>query len=842
MAISETSFINPDKTSKRDLHTYSTINHYITHLKKNIMIPSMKSTSFMTLFSFALFLNIASAQTYPYFQDSPDSEIYDYSWLWVNEPSELEIVGADNHRFPVETATPPQQGMNSLRLKWKSVATGNWQAIVAGSGWAAKNVSDTDTLLFYFFSGPGLNAASLPLVFLEDTQNIQTTGVAIGDYSGNIPPGVWFRITIPMEVFLNAGDPVDFTAIKTIGFGQNVSDNVQHTLFVDDMRIFKGDGSSTPVAAPQGLTARGYDSHVYLTWQPNTESNLNGYEIYQSINGGASFAKRAVVGKYDTIYTDFVREQGTNLTLKYKLTALNDMNEPSGFSNTVDVSTYDMTDDELLEMVQEATFRYFYDFAHPASGMARERNTSGNTVTSGGTGFGIMALLVGVERGFITRDQGVAHITKILNFLETADRFHGVWPHWLNGNTGQVIPFSEKDNGGDLVETAFLVQGLLAARQYFDQATSEEQAIVQKITTLWETVEWDWYRKDGGNYLYWHWSPTYGWDMNMQVRGPNEAAVIYLLAIASPTYGVPASLWHDGWASSSYYENGKFFYGYQLWVGWDYGGPLFFAHYSYLGFDPRNIKDQYANYFQNNKNHTLINRAYCIANPKSYEGYGENCWGLTASDDPYGYMAHEPTSDRDNGTITPTAALSSMPYTPVESLGALKHFYRNLGDKIWGNYGFTDSFNEEVSWYATSYLAIDQGPIIDMIENYRSGLLWEKFMANPEIQPALDAIGFVYDPDAVEENGLESKNSMHCFPNPAGKEFTIEFKIDQSETISVELLNLFGEKLQTIIEASRHNPGTHLVEFSTEDTPSGFYLVRMNIDGSSFTEKLIIQK
>jgi hypothetical protein len=180
-----------------------------------------------------------------------------------------------------------------------------------------------------------------------------------------------------------------------------------------------------------------------------------------------------------------------------------------------------------------------------------------------------------------------------------------------------------------------------------------------------------------------------------------------------------------------------------LFVGPNLGGPLFFAHYSFMGFDPRNIKDDYANYFEQNRNHSLINRGWCIANPFHYDGYGPNCWGLTASDDPWGYLAHAPGSGTDNGTITPAAALPSMPYTPPESLDALKHFYRVYGQDLWGEYGFYDAFNPKENWFADSYLAIDQGPIINMIENFRSGLLWDNFMANPEIKPALDAIGFV---------------------------------------------------------------------------------------------------
>jgi len=794
--------------------------------------------AFMAIFVFFSFS--AKAQTYLYFQDSPDPDLYDYSWMELTPPSELERLGTELRRFPVESITPAQQGLNSLRLKWRSKDGGGWFAIAAGMNWTDKNISDTDTVSFFLCSVEGISPENLPKIFFEDTDNLKSIMISLTEYSGTLPAGTWVKVKVPMEPFLTQPDPINYTKIKTMGFTQNLADDIEHTLYVDDVRVYKGTGVSPPVSVPQGLTAKGYDSHVFLTWNKNPENYVGGYEIFQSDNGGQDFSKVGVVGSSDTIFTAFVRDLGTNLSLQYKITALNEANEPSGFSDVVDVSTYNMTDEQLLDMVQEATFRYFWDHAHPTSGLARERFGSGNTVTSGGSGFGIMAILVGIERGFITREQGIERMLKIVNFLQSADRFHGAWSHWLNGETGAVIPFSEKDNGGDLVETAFLVQGLLAARQYFQEPNSQEQTIVEKITQLWESVEWDWYRKNNGNFLYWHWSPNYNWDMNMQVKGPNEAAVIYLLAIASPTHGVPASLWHDGWASSPYYENGGTFYGYQLWVGWDYGGPLFFAHYSHLGFDPRNIKDAYANYFNNNKNHTLINRAYCIANPKNYTGYSENCWGLTASDDPYGYSAHEPTSARDNGTITPTAALSSTPYTPEESIAALKHFYRNLGGRIWGNYGFVDAFNEEVNWFASSYIAIDQGPIIDMIENYRSGLLWESFMANPEIQPALNAIGFVNDPQAIEEDENDENGLLQCFPNPAGEEVTIGFKILQNQNVSLELVNIYGQKIKTWVSPSMFYVGEHKVKIILDEIPSGLYLIRLNHATGTLCEKFLV--
>lgn len=399
-----------------------------------------------------------------------------------------------------------------------------------------------------------------------------------------------------------------------------------------------------------------------------------------------------------------------------------------------------ITDEELLTLVQQQTFKYFWDFAHPASGMARERNTSGDLVTSGGSGFGIMAIIVGIERGFITRQQGIERLDKILDFLETADRFHGVWPHWMNGNTGDVIPFSTNDNGGDLVETSFLIQGLITFRQYLDSGNATENELINRINSLWQNVEWDWYRRDNQQVLYWHWSADKGWAMNMQIKGWNECLITYFLAAGSPTHSIPKTVYDQGWASNGGMQNGNTYEDIQLPLGYSFGGPLFFTHYSFLGLDPRNLSDAYANYWEQNTNHSLINYKYCVRNPKQFVGYNENCWGLTASDNHVGYSAHSPTNDL--GVITPTAALSSFPYTPDESMEALKFFYYIYGDKLWGNYGFYDAFNLTEGWVANSYLAIDQGPIIIMIENYRTGLLWDLFMSAPEVESAMTKLGF----------------------------------------------------------------------------------------------------
>ncbi len=403
-----------------------------------------------------------------------------------------------------------------------------------------------------------------------------------------------------------------------------------------------------------------------------------------------------------------------------------------------------ISDTALLELVQKQTFKYFWDFAHPVSGFARERSnvtTYGlETVAVGGSGMGIMAIIVAAERKWITRDTAAAHILKMVKFLRYADNFHGVFPHWLNGETGKVIPFSPKDDGGDLVETSYLLQGLLCAREYFNQNKVIEKQLRQRITWIWNEVEFNWYSRESANVLFWHWSPNNGWAMNHEIRGWNECLITYVLAASSPGHSIDRRTYVRGWTNGINFKNQRKYYDILLPLGPDFGGPLFFSHYSFLGLDPHGLKDRYANYWEQNVNHTMINRVYCLDNPKKFKGYGESCWGLTASDTYNGYNAFSPTND--NGTITPTAALSAFPYTPEYSMQALKHFYFDLGDKIWGKYGFTDAFNETQNWYADNYLAIDQGPIVCMIENYRTGLLWKLFMQIPEVNAGLKKLGF----------------------------------------------------------------------------------------------------
>jgi hypothetical protein len=436
------------------------------------------------------------------------------------------------------------------------------------------------------------------------------------------------------------------------------------------------------------------------------------------------------------ILTGLKSTTGSNLTTAAALNLISSIDSTDKFPQ--------ISDSALLTLVEQQTFNYFWNFGHPVSGMARERTSSGDMVTTGGSGFGVMSMLVGVQRGFITRDNALSRIDTIVNFLTNkATRYHGAFSHWINGSTGATMPFSTQDDGADIVETSYMMQGLLCARQFFNSMSdSNEINLRNRINVLYDSIEWNWFSQNNQNVLYWNWSPDYNWAVNVQVGGWSEAMITYVLAASSnvDSNTIPKIVYDNGWAHNGGIKNGQSFYGIPLPLGPDYGGPLFFAHYSFLGVNPNNLTDAYANYWTQDTAHAKINYSYCVANPNHFNGYSNLCWGLTASDIQNGYTASSPTNDV--AVIAPTAAISSLPYTPTESMNAIRFFYYKLGDKIWSQYGFVDAFNLSNVWFDTDCLAIDQGPEIIMIENYRSGLLWNLFMSCPEVQRGMTNLGF----------------------------------------------------------------------------------------------------
>lgn len=525
------------------------------------------------------------------------------------------------------------------------------------------------------------------------------------------------------------------------------------TIFVDNMRL----RNPQDPPQPSELALVAFEKHVDLAWNASDEPGLDGYNVYRGDNVGGPFVKLNGPPLTTTSYRNNV---GPGAPTGYYYVATQVGGNELANSTVVEAAYNGLTDDALLDLIQESHFRYFWEFGHPNCGLAREGINMGhslNTVTTGGTGMGLITFIVGAERGYETRADIAARVLQILTFLEdTTPRYHGAWSHHYNGITGATIAFAgAMDNGGDLVETAFLVEGILSVRQYFDDPVDPvEVEIRSRATSMWEGVEWDWYRRfPGSNILYWHWSPDFDFALNHQVRGYNEAMMVYLLAVASPTHPMPAAAYTSGWAGVGGYDNGNTFYGITQDVGPIGGGPLFFTHYSNLGFDPQYKRDSHTNYFENARNISLLHREYAIDNPNDFVGYNAFGWGLTASFDPFGYSAHSPTND--NGTISPTAAASATPYTPEESLATMRYFYDTYGSSLLGPAGFYDAYHPGENWIAPGYIAIDQGPIAPMIENYRTGLCWRVFMSNPEIRPMMTAIGMYFEVDFDTDGDID---------------------------------------------------------------------------------------
>ena len=681
---------------------------------------------------------------------------YFYSKTSYQSPSWIKNVKS---KLPVNEANFFTPG-NSLELNYTNSSTGKWNAAILKPEWRGQdNIREGNTLFLKLFVKSTTTIASdLPAIQIAKKDSVFSKSLPLKNYVQTLTVNKWISLSIPLKDIPG----INYTRsseISWVNFLQNSNDGKEHMVLVDDIEILSHVPLTTVKNAPTILRAKGFAKHVDVEWAPLQVLSIKYVKVYRSFDG-KSFTPIAVQVPSINRYADYIGETGKNV--QYKISFVGYDYSEDVLSAPVSAKTVPMSDDELLTMVQETCFRYYYEAAEKESGLAKE-NIPGrhNMIAMGASGFGLMAMIAGTERKFITRTEAVERFLKIVNFLENTQTFHGAFSHFVDGPTKKVEAFfGQRDNGGDLVETSFLMQGLLAARAYFNKDVAKEKQIRDKITTIWRNVEWNWYRRDESqNYLTWHWSPDQAWIIDHQLIGWNETMVTYLLAIASPTHSVPASMYYSGWASQadkaqqyrknwgqtndgSLYKNGNTYFGIALPVGVSNGGPLFFTHYSYLGYDPHKLQDAYTNYFENNRNICLINYRYCVENPGRYQGYNDSCWGLTAGDGPFHYSASEPVLRMDDGKIVPTGAIASFPYTPEQSMKALKNYYNNYGHFLWGEYGFRDAFNLTENWCSEIFMGLNQAPMVVMIENYRTGLLWNLFMKIPEIQNGLKKIGF----------------------------------------------------------------------------------------------------
>lgn len=712
----------------------------------------MKGVSFTGLLLVCYLYSIAQEPGYDriFFENNPIGDHYFYSRTEYQSPSWIQNITG---KLPVSDTVFFTPG-NALKLNYVSSSNGKWKANLLYKNIRGQDFFRVPTKLSFYIN---IQSSTLPgelpeigVVMKNNTASYVPMEKFITGYKRN----EWLKVEIPLDRFM-----VNLTgknSIDTLSLRQYSRDGKEHLIFIDQVELIN-DNNPKLTTKPNLLSAKGFEKHVDLTWEKVSDTAVKYIKIYRSTDND-NFHPVGIQSPFLSRFADFT--DTAEKKFYYKLAFLDRNYNESDYSNTLDAATKILSDEQLLDMVQEAHFRYYWEGAETNSGLALE-NIHGRRqmIATGASGFGIMTLLVGAERKFITRQQLVERFLKITAFLEKADKFHGAFPHFLNGATGKTEAFfGPKDNGADLVETSFLFQGLLAAQQYFNESIAEEKIIIDRIEKLWNAVEWNWFMKDkNSKFLFWHWSPDQAWVINHKLIGWNETMITYFLSISSPTHAIPASLYYSGWASQSkeaqqyrsswgqtmdgsMYTNGKSYFGIPLKVGVSNGGPLFFVHYSFLALDPREFTDAYTNYYENNKNIALINYRYCIENPEKHKGYGANAWGLTASDGLWSYQADEPVERQDHGKITPTGALASFPYTPKESMSALKNYYRNFGKFSWGEYGFYDAFNLDENWRSEIFMGLNQGPIAVMIENYRTNLIWKLFMKNKDVREGLKKI------------------------------------------------------------------------------------------------------
>ena len=793
----------------------------------------------LLIVSLVLLSFFGRSQEVSFFTEGTTSTYYDQGLVDVNNLGESTFEhtyppGAPQYNDKVPCSTTAFKGGSSLKFNYTSAENGNWRVSIYRSGWAVADLSGLDSLSFYVYTATGLPNTALPLIGFRGVSSsgsgdVNTALYALSDYNESIPAGVWTRVIFPLQVVFDANEALNFSQTKAVVFNQSETDNSSRLLLIDELTAFK---ALSEIPAVEEFSAVGYDSHAHLTWSHPADGLM--YRIYASFDDGQTFELRTETAA--GFYLDFVPESVRNSSVTYRIVTA--LQEKESDATEATATIRDFTDDELLDMVQQYTFNYFWDGAHQATGMALERsNGNGRTAASGATGMGLMAMIVAHEREYRPKEAVKDRILMILEFLKNCDRHHGAWSHWYNADTYRTQPFSADDDGGDLVETSFVAQGLIALKNYFTGSDEKSVLIRQQADQLWKEIDWNWYRNGDQNVLYWHWSPNFDFQKNMKVTGWNECLVTYVMAASSPTHGIPKSVYDQGWARNGNMVNPRTYYNYEINLSPNYGGPLFWIHYSHLGINPNGLEDQYADYWQEHVNTALIHHAYAVQNPQGHTNYSGKCWGLTASDSPDGYTAHRPVAN-DNGTISPTAALASMPYTPAESMLALKYFYRERGQELFGKYGPYDAFNDDRGWVQEAYIGIDQGPIVVMIENHRTGLLWNQVMKDTDVKSGLDKLGFQYQ-FATSSNDMNDHRELSFYPNPvSGKVYLDLSGFAQNTPVNLKCFSLDG-RLVRVENLTRK--GSEAV-FDCSDLRNGIYLLQLSSGNRLFRGKLVVQQ
>ena len=496
-----------------------------------------------------------------------------------------------------------------------------------------------------------------------------------------------------------------------------------------------------------------------------------------------------------------------------------------------------ITTEALLDTIQHTAFNFFWNEANPANGLIRDRQnvTSPNNApcSIAAVGFGLSAITIGVDHGWVTRE---AARDRVLTTLKTfwygpqgsgnayAGNF-GLFYHFLDMNTAKRTWTSELST----IDTALLLAGIVDMKQYFTGSDTVETLIRNLSDSIYYRMDWQKMRYFNPGIML-GWTPEHEFaDQNGvpygQWTGYNEAMIMYILAMGSPTHPVTYSGWQK-WVSG---YNPGYEYGY-YYVKFP---PLFGHQYSHCWIDFRNIADEWMkdynlNYFENSRRATLAQRAYSIANPGKHKGYSDTLWGITASDIPpslhngntYGAHGAPPAQD-DDGTIVPTAPISSLPFAPDEVMPVIKNMWNNYNSQLWSKYGFRDAFNLNINWWGPDVIGIDQGPIIIMIENYRTGSVWKRFMQNPDVQRGLAVAKFTEITNVESEKNIPNNFSLsQNYPNPFNPSTQISYQVPIQSHVSLKVFDLIGNEVATLVHGVQ-SVGTHTVWFDAPHLSSG---------------------
>jgi hypothetical protein len=781
--------------------------------------------------------------------DAVGAGYYDASFGFASSGSTLIMAGSGNDKLKIDSGHS-YTGTQSGVLEWTSVPAGNWRMFVASPNWTAHDASGYDSLVFYLNSRGAVTSASLPRVGLEDLSNVSTPLLPLGSY---LPSGTdgdtttWARVSNPLSAFQPFG-AFSLSKLKDVNFGQGDGDGVRHTLWFDNVRIvaLQSTPDTTLPPAPSQVVWRAGDRSVVLHWDHTLGISIAGYNVYRSLSPSGPFQKSNGSVLSSPSFADLDVTNGTTYAYIVKGVNLSAQEGPS--SATVQVTPHPFVDDnEFLDYCAQTAIDFSWYEANPLNGLIKDGSASWSAASIASTGFGLTSLCVGIDRGWITRENGRNRtLTTLKTFWHQPQGpaasgiigYKGWFYHWLDMTTGVRTWNSELSS----IDTGLLLAGILDAKAYFQGADSVESLIRALADSIYRRVDWPW-MANGDTSLTMGYFPESGF-LGVRWRGYNEASILYILALGAESHPMPPSLWN-------YWVGG---YSWQSYYGYDFVNfpPLFGHQYSQCWIDCRNIQDPYMTakgitYFVNSRRATLAQRDYCIANPGGFPGYGPTLWGLTACDGPgtpgyFAYMARgAPPGTSDDGTIAPTAAGGSIAFAPEVVVPTLRNMYDTYRASIWTPYGFRDAFNLKADWWGPHVLGIDQIIFAIMIENYRTQSVWNRFKTLPEIQRGLQRAGFTEIPAEVR-HGTEGPPTWMLeqnYPNPFNPSTQIRYALARPGAVSIAVYNVLGERVALLVNEIQ-SAGTHVCTFDAHALPSGTYFVALRSGGFAQARAMLL--